>query len=161
MILKVLVRYQPTWCGTGQGPKILEDKMKKKLVIDRAIWLHGGKKNSDITKANGASYLLRPADNKMCCLGIYLHACGVTKERLNGVISPIGVLSHSMFKETKDIPRQARWLTTKNYPYSDSPTVDATELMNINDKSADEWKITKIFGSHDVDVTFKGKREGD
>lgn len=32
-----------------------------KLIIDRSRWLRG--------EGCDASYLLRPADNKMCCLG--------------------------------------------------------------------------------------------
>jgi hypothetical protein len=35
----------------------------KELIIDRAIWLHG--------EGNDKSYLLREADQKMCCLGFF------------------------------------------------------------------------------------------
>lgn len=53
-------------------------KLKKirKLVIDRRVWLRGEGANE--------SYLLRSRDHKMCCVGIYLEACGVPKSELPG-----------------------------------------------------------------------------
>ena len=40
-----------------------------KLTIDRNVWLRG--------EGNGVSFLLREVDRKMCCVGIYLKACGI------------------------------------------------------------------------------------
>ena len=46
------------------------------LVIDRNIWLRG--------EGPVESRLHRESDGKMCCVGIYLAACGVPLEKLTG-----------------------------------------------------------------------------
>lgn len=108
-----------------------------RLVIDRKIWLRG----------DDASYLLRPSDGKMCCLGIYLEACGINKNAMNGVNVPssLGFI----------LPEEAaRWM-------NEMGCVDATMAMNVNDNVGiddviREQRIAEIFARHDVEVEFVG-----
>lgn len=55
----------------------------EKLVIDRARWLRG--------EGSGESYLLRESDGKMCCLGFYCLARGLTAEEIKGIKTPTDV----------------------------------------------------------------------
>lgn len=50
----------------------------KELVIDRARWLRG----------ELDSMLLRPRDQKMCCLGFLGLACGYEPDRIRGLGTP-------------------------------------------------------------------------
>ena len=52
----------------------------KSFTIDRATWLHG--------EGADNSYLLRPTDGKMCCLGHYLKAVGIEEEAITSVDTP-------------------------------------------------------------------------
>lgn len=54
-----------------------------KFKVERSRWLRG--------EGYHESYLLRPADNKMCCLGFLGKACGVSEERMRGVQTPTDV----------------------------------------------------------------------
>ena len=46
------------------------------FTLPRSIWARG--------EGSIKSYLLRAADGKMCCVGVYLEACGVSRESLKG-----------------------------------------------------------------------------
>ena len=50
----------------------------KEFTLPRDVWLRG---ESD-------SYLLRARDDKMCCFGVYLLACGYKKEDLVQLYEP-------------------------------------------------------------------------
>ena len=47
-----------------------------KFVVDRSKWLRG--------EGFQDSFLLRPADDKQCCIGFLAGACGFTKEHILG-----------------------------------------------------------------------------
>jgi hypothetical protein len=113
----------------------------RKLTIDRRTWLRGEGKET--------SYLLRRADQKQCCVGFYLEACGVPRDILVG-----NEAAHS--PEVGEIlPEEAKWLNTK-YIYS---TPDARCLYGANDsrdlsEEDREAIIKEIFLKHDVEVEF-------
>lgn len=46
----------------------------RQFTIDRRVWLRG--------EGPVSSYLLRKEDQKMCCVGMYLQACGVSRRML-------------------------------------------------------------------------------
>lgn len=48
------------------------------VVIDRSKWLQG----------EYFSFLLRPRDGRMCCLGFVAKACGATNEQILGKCTP-------------------------------------------------------------------------
>ena len=52
----------------------------QKLVIDRTRWLRG--------EGPEESALLRPTDNKMCCLGFDALRRGLTSDEIKGVEAP-------------------------------------------------------------------------
>lgn len=107
----------------------------RKLVIDRKVWLRGER----------ASYLLRRHDRKMCCVGIYLKACGVPEEKFKGLAGIISV------PEKVKFPEEAEWLrgldTLLYGLYAVNDALDLTEIQR-------EAKIVKLFAQRDVEVTF-------
>lgn len=107
-----------------------------KLIIDRAKWLRG--------EGGLPSYLLRKYDNKMCCVGFYLKACGM---------KDVDILSKSVPSKVVDLPKHALWLVIGRLDSHNSG------LLHVNDttfSSEDERenKITEIFAQHDVQVEF-------
>lgn len=120
--------------------------MITEFTIDRKVWLRG---------EPGCSYLLREIDGKRCCIGIFLSACGVPDELLEGQGSPGGLMrSHPDLVAT--VPD---WLfeTRYDYDYGNSPR--AQSLMGVNDdNSTPDWNkelfITEMFAEHGVKVVF-------
>lgn len=113
----------------------------KELVISRSIWLRGG--------PEGESKLLRTTDNKMCCLGIYLEACGIAKDQLEDVETPANM------DPGQEIPV---WLLEDDLDPDDSSPV-ARELMMVNDDSnvSEEKRedfIASEFEKQGIKVTF-------
>jgi len=129
----------------------------KELIIDRKIWLHG-QKQIDHTGDNPekASMLHRPLDGKMCCIGIYLNQCGVSKTVLLDKSD-----ATSLVEVDIKLPKQAEWLiNTDQYPSGSaytSNTKDAGRLMTANDGTANEKTIKAIFAKHDVEIKFIGR----
>lgn len=115
-----------------------------KLVIDRSKWLRG--------EGSKSSFLLRFGDQKMCCLGFYLKACGLEDADILQTAAPhnLGVLNKSpdwLLKPAK---------SSMSYP---QPSTDCGKLMEINDQSdiaddAKEKEIKAVFAKHDVEVEF-------
>lgn len=115
----------------------------QELVIDRAVWLRG---------EYGHSLLFRPSDERMCCLGIYLAACGVSRRRLTNQGGPRDVPGR--------IPKQAMWLL-KN-PHHREASDLAYDLMRANDTedvraNTREAKVRGLFKQAGVLVRFIGK----
>lgn len=134
--------------------------MRRKLVIDRSIWLRG--------EGNEDSYLLRNTDNKMCCLGIYLEACGVSRERLGGIPTPSELANLDV-----EVPKEAEWLVNKKPNPTPSQRWEGTpwahRLMEENDdvlprnapkdiKKQNEHRreanIAQLFRANGVEVEF-------
>jgi hypothetical protein len=116
----------------------------KSFTIDRAIWLHG--------EGSGNSYLLRPFDGKMCCLGHYLKAVGVEDEAITSVDTP----SDLPFEIQKEIPS---WLMG-GCRIEVSP--ECQKLMIDNDDTTDprgekEAAIIAGFKEVGIEVTFTGE----
>lgn len=121
----------------------------QKLTIDRTKWLRGKPKEA---------VLYRPADGQMCCVGIYLSACGLTPNQLGhcGIVSELDVNS----KPLLDIlPKAAWWLVKETAPeqYRDSRTAD--ELYGENDAAEvseehRESKIAELFADVGIEVEF-------
>lgn len=123
--------------------------MTRKLVIDRARWFRG--------KGADDSRLLRSCDGRMCCLGIYLEACGVPSDALENTPYP------STYRLRPFIPAEAQWLLARD---SRNPTSsDAIDLATTNDRTSikartREERIRAMFAKHDVEVVFVGGRSG-
>lgn len=130
---------------------------RRKLVIDRRIWLRG---EPEVVggKWEDASQLHRAKDEKMCCVGIYLHACGMSIEALSGHGEAESVLtndvSNEFYDEEKTFIEEACWLIADR---SDP----ASKLYATNDDSTlpedvREQIIAKTFAQYGVDVEFVG-----
>lgn len=76
----------------------------RNLVIDRSIWLRG--------EGEDESRLLRVADGKMCCVGIYLAACGVPSSQLEEVkcASEVRRKWGTVLVRIPTFPEEAQWL---------------------------------------------------
>jgi hypothetical protein len=102
------------------------------FTIYRDHWLHG--------EGSQESFLLRSGDEKMCCIGFYGRACGVSRDELLGMKSPDD-LCH--------LPNEMKWLNRRR-PFN--------ALVRINDSPADdslrEQKIAFIFATRGIRVIF-------
>lgn len=127
---------------------------KKKLKVvkaNRAKWIRG-RLGDDAT--------LWDKKGNACCVGIYLKACGMRPEDLQGEPQA------DAYAELGTIPKQARWLveTMEGPEVSWKPldaTDDASALYSENDSragySCDERKIKAIFKRHGVDFQISGE----
>jgi hypothetical protein len=114
----------------------------KKLVIDRAKWLRG----------KDDSYLLRPTDGKMCCLGFYAESCGFSLDDLSGKTYPSALVTDSQ------IPEAMRWLVTDEY----EDTTTCMSLARINDDAGlnepiREKRVAEEFAINGIEVEFVGE----
>lgn len=80
--------------------------------LSREVWLRGDELESK---------LYRPRDGKMCCLGVYLEACGFEKVDMADIATPLmmqlGELPSWLLEGTRDISSK-----------------DVTALMRVNDE---------------------------
>ena len=120
-----------------------------KLVIDRAKWLHG--------ESGGSSYLRRPVDGKMCCLGFYAEALGVCQGALDGVKMPRGLSTASkallpLWLLGSDSFEDVSWLSVFNDVYSGDTGLPEAIFSDLERES----KIAEYFAKHGVEVEFTG-----
>jgi hypothetical protein len=104
----------------------------KSFTILRKKWIRGEDPEE--------TFLLRKDDGKMCCLGFYGQACGISDRDLLGVAEPSGVNEYhpKIIWDTKLIEEKTGWGTK---------VCDA--LIRINDENSPdkvkEKKITEKF----------------
>lgn len=122
------------------------------VSINRNKWLRG-------KEAKNKSAMLKEDNGKMCCLGFYAKACGISEKLMSNKMSP-GEVTDRLNETNK---RWDTWLlqgasgSEKMNLKSDS--AEAIKLMRINDdhKTTDAQKeeaIKKIFNKHGVSVYF-------
>lgn len=112
-----------------------------KLVIEREKWLRGDEYSS---------YLLRETDQKMCCLGFYSLACGLTQNQIRGLR---GLTTVAYMEE--ELPEGLKWLVNARKDNSEQ----ALSLMEANDSEMwdDEERervIAAKFAEYGVEVEF-------
>lgn len=110
-----------------------------KLTINRKKWLRG--------EGGLESCLLRESDGKMCCVGIYLSALGVSDDSLRD--SNTAYIAQARGGE---LPQQALWL------FLGEGREDADNLYAVNDRKCEpcrEAKIKELFAKHGVEVMFE------
>lgn len=126
---------------------------EKELVIDRKIWLRG--------ESNGK--LLTHDRKAMCCLGIYMNSCGVSREKLRSLGSPECVIVK--YKQEVKLPEDASWLYKKPDGFISNNLYNSDlvfNLMSVNDnfeinEKEREEQIRDLFAKADVKVKFVGK----
>lgn len=125
--------------------------MVEEFVISRDDWVRGRQ-----------SSLLNP-DGKMCCLGFFSLACGLTEDDILYRGTPADVMEDSNFKFTEILTSEAPWLVEVHDFGDDEPMIcngkDTNYLMEINDDSntddkCKEEEIIRIFAENGVKVTF-------
>lgn len=112
-----------------------------KLEIDRSQWLRG--------EGAARSYLLRRADQKMCCLGFYLRSCGLGADLIEGECYPSDL--------GNALPEKALWLG-KTPPGTGAKTWSSF-LASTNDDqfilaSEREERIVQGFAEQGIEVSF-------
>lgn len=128
----------------------------KKFVVDRETWYRG--------KGSYHSCLLNKS-NKMCCLGFYALACGLDKNVIRDITSPMAAVNLSNGKYSEDIHGQevkrksSKIWKTKLVPKKDNSAI-CRKLMIINDNKLitdekREVKITRLFEKIGIQVKFK------
>lgn len=133
----------------ASGGRVTKIKPVKAFTISRKVWLRGEPNDS---------FLLRNRDGKMCCVGIFLHACGVpAEEMLDGeaVNSFIGLPIYNRMEQA--LGKSFGWLFRLSVK---SSLID--RLYHANDNSASsispntrEKRIAELFAEGGVEVTFK------
>jgi hypothetical protein len=128
------------------------------FTIDRKVWLRALPRVPkdmpiDDIKATG-SYLLREIDQKRCCLGIYLQACGVKDEDLQQVGSP-GYMCRNKPHVRPLVPN---WLIGSEDAV-DRNSILSVSLMEFNDDDTcsdakKESFIIETFAGQGIKVTF-------
>lgn len=116
----------------------------KTFNISKKKWLRGG-----MTYADG-SFLCRPTDKKMCCIGIMFNKCKIPVRELNGLIQP--------YQISDSMPKILSFLTSQK----ESKTInsdEATEMMLLNDDAdtSDEFKIESlnaILSNHGIELVL-------
>ena len=108
-----------------------------KLIIERDRWHRG----------QGHSALIRPSDNKMCCLGFLGLACGIDRDAMVGLASPLSIRFGSWPEGISPSPQ------------GDSPLT--VLLMRVNDDVSysdpvREDQITSLMLEAGVEVEFVG-----
>lgn len=111
--------------------------MKKVLTIVRSKWLRG--------EGGLVSYLRRPEDGKMCCLGFDALACGFTPAQITGREDP------RTLAEVMDVP--ADYETTRCSPNYRTifDAMDINDNIEISDSEREERLIPllKKIGGYD------------
>jgi hypothetical protein len=114
-------------------------KKIKSLIINRDRWVRGGG-----TKPEFGTTELLNNKGRMCCLGFFCVATGVSSNALSGKESPCDLKTH--------IPMLTDPITLENTQF-------AIQAIEVNDAAIDEpereREIVKLFKSHGVKLQFK------
>jgi hypothetical protein len=114
------------------------------FTIDRKTWLQG--------EGSDESYLFRSRDGKQCCLGFYMEACAVPRQKITSVMTPMGL----RLEFRNQVPN---WLFNEDHNnISDVCNI----LMRVNDlenenPSDKEKRIALLFKQAGIEVTFTGE----
>lgn len=116
----------------------------KKLVIDRSKWQRG----------EGYAQLLDDETGKMCCLGIYLRACGKAPSTIANRSFPCQI-------PNRLFPKEADWLL-EGLGEDRFDSAVANKLMYVNDSRMKTEKqretfIKETFAKQGIKVEFVGE----
>lgn len=117
---------------------------KTNYTIDRRTWLRGDDEDS---------YLLRPTDRMMCCLGQMLQEAGVDRRRLKGQSQPDDVAKcqfNSLLRRLLVEPSRVRGFKSTDFAF---------EAMRINDdphinNEQRERQLTDLFAAKGIELHF-------
>jgi len=121
-----------------------------KFTVKRKYWLRG--------EGSDNSFLLRDAEQNedmlMCCLGFGALACGYQEEDIIGAANPNDMVDYRPLGFFQQITEEIHEL--QEY----KPNQKGIDLMATNDAESlsdteREAKLTELFASIDVEVTFE------
>jgi hypothetical protein len=123
----------------------------REFTVDRSKWMRGkGDQFSRLlvapeTARNGSTV---PSEDvgKMCCLGFYSLACGLTPEEIEDVGFPSSV----------GYPDEMEWVT---FDDRENTIGEINDDPAISDAEREE-RLTKIFGAYGVRPIFVDQEEG-
>ncbi len=120
--------------------------------IDRATWLHG--------EGSLGSYLLRPSDGKMCCLGFLAKASGVSQTDLTHqkMLDYLSYYNRTLLPA--ELIRENSMSVARIVSLNDNPLHEkVTPLIVPELESAieREQRLTTAFQELGITVTFTGK----
>lgn len=131
--------------------------MNKKLVIDRATWLHG--------EGGDKSYLLR-ADGKKCCLGFLAIQNGYKEKDILEKRSPSSLRVVENLRKIWEGIIDGSWASKLGYSMMETndgrtgmPILNSSGEMTINSDEDREKRLIKLFKQIDIDVEFVGSYE--
>ena len=124
----------------------------KKLVIDRQKWLRG--------EGGGKSMLLRPDDNKMCCLGFYCVQNGLSEPTIINLTSPqelrFGEATPNFLRELVVLPDMRDPFDSElcNLLMNANDAVIGDESASVVSEEDRERQIKRLFEEIAVEVEF-------
>jgi hypothetical protein len=131
-----------------------------KLRIDRATWLRG---EDPAVLKTGGSYLLRPKDGRMCCLGFLCRDLGWPLHELAHVTMPDLLIDADGAQDPAAVCLLPKWLVEKGTGDGDPDLTPLVETMaNTNDdprltETEREAKLTELFARQGIEVEFFGE----
>lgn len=120
-----------------------------KVIVKRSGWLRGAYD----------SMLLRPTDQKMCCLGFVCVAGGIPPDEIACNATPQQI-NRSLLDDLKIGGMVARLVYKRGASYPWLDTTFASDAIEINDKQAitdadREAQLIKLFGDNGIELTFE------
>jgi len=118
-----------------------------KLTIDRSKWHRG--------RGGVMSYLLSHYDGKMCCLGFLALACGVPKDMIRGIRSPLGLAnrSGSLPEPMQFLVNEARYSPTTGHTTAALFLVGTNDDCGITDEQR-EAALSTCFRANGIEPEF-------
>jgi len=111
------------------------------VTIERSKWLRGEADDS---------YLLRPSDNKMCCLGFVALAFGYTASDIELLYTPADLANGEILMP---------WLVKINPEHHPRDTSLCNAIIEVNDNTVSPNKdresiLTELFKTANIDIKF-------
>ncbi len=125
-------------------------KAVKKFEISRNVWLRGD---------DNPAYRYRERDGKMCCLGIYLQACGLSAENLSGRHQPADV-KDKILTGCERRKQDFSWLFKQpGNTHDGKGSKRVMDLVEANDSAltdgpSRESQVENLFAEEGIEVTF-------
>lgn len=117
---------------------------KFEFTVDRSKWLRG---------EDDESMLLRKCDNKMCCLGFFALACGLTRDEISGKSTPSSLAIRNI-----KLPSTMQFLLDEENQSIDSrlgnSMMATNDSKNINDDER-ERQLKLLFEQVGIEILFE------
>jgi len=138
-------------------------EQKKVLVIKSSEWLRATGRYDD-EEIDFTSGLYVPSENRMCCLGIHMNQCGISKEELSGGLNNAKP-SLPRYATPRAVPPELASKAAKNgYPWVDvenrkvATTIGVEELPTVYERFKVQQEKAMLIND-DFSTTDKQKIE--